>query len=1401
MGSNNAAICPTPMRRILFTVLMLSVLVQETRAYADELVTTEAPPRFSLKNVVQDVGTQQIVAKFVVSGGNNVVPIMYMPRVDSPAAYLDRDTNPCAVSERDKLCCLKTMRGMYDMDVSWVGRLEGAVMTACNTTDIPYSTNNTEVFGGGTFPGVLTDSSVLWGGGVEAIPGVEYSYENVLSDDGINNEDVITLRMATTYIVPRSKVTDLTLGTYKYEFFVGMVFATLKEQDVNIITTVIQQHIEFTKSDFGFFAVGTEQDRSVIKQVSTFIYGAKNPPTEVDGVIDPATGGELYQYLEVNVIHDPMYTQGTKSVKVMLDTLKFAQETSIPSSPAEWTFPCSPALTSFYGEHSDDWNNLFAKQCLPDNPTFCVENFSNGRFWVPFDTSTATTSSGYVHGINRGVTLFFAFEIMFSDSSDNSEMMETVYGTINVNNFPVLEHCNDAVVIYDDITDTVSVEVMMGTGTPPVDSTNTMDLTLRGSNGKVNKMKATAASYGAAVISLVVDGLAFSDQYSTKFQVDNLMIFNFLGASNAGFENVMSQILNGGGVTVERLGADDHFSITPAFGAGLGCEEAAAVNSGISCLWRRAVIADVVTDLSTESIYYLSSATPTPESEAWVKSSFFPDDDTPDNAVKFLKEHCPKAYATTDVNGDPVAAEYTSSDEGAYGCIFIDPGYRWMSRGGNSINNPLMISDKTVVLAVVTIKPMDYSTPPTRRLLSMNSDGSDMRLHSLSTFGMGENRLRTVAPGHTTVGVHAPLSNRIEIVSPQEIQTELALQYANSRLENPPVFSAKAMKTRLQAAFDAEHHTKIHVKTLGNTALSRRLLESNGISDSSGNRFQNQSASQCLVAENDFVCRECNTAFMYGYDEAEYWRMMTMKVDRGENVPMEVFRHNMARILHHHAATMVRDAVEGRPVQFTTHAPTHGRALLEVTAHDGLSTTVDVEAMFRMDKGVGVLFLDMFRCIIAATAQAPVNISIVDMNETVTVCASNVNASNEVTKVQEALLTECGAGTTKLSEEICSKFYQTFIMTAPSIAFDWFDIIENAKSPFLWFKFHTSTGIYPDDDAVIIYNIRKLIAETIGAAMNKVLVEVREKDVLATDLLKISRRLLATSPRDMVVFVWVYSSDGNTVGDVVWPAGRSVDVEIASYADTYRTAITTALMATFLKEVVLDDVANDGVMTHPFQPTLDEYSVTFVIDYDVIANVTDAVKVVTMVAVTKAVLAGGLAIKETDIRVLSLKHANSTNSTYTAISFEIRVADIDKMRTLATEIELKSSILTNVATERLRMSGSFETVESISLRSGSLKGTDHTRSVSVSGGAGMLIILIIFGVCAVVGCIYVGIMTYLGKPIFFCCGPPGRSETPIAAAASPPATRQIMYEHVPHMEATLAHFYQSQHPAYDRRYM
>jgi hypothetical protein len=80
-----------------------------------------------------------------------------------------------------------------------------------------------------------------------------------------------------------------------------------------------------------------------------------------------------------------------------------------------------------------------------------------------------------------------------------------------------------------------------------------------------------------------------------------------------------------------------------------------------------------------------------------------------DTASEYFARTCPRSRDT--------AAETRS-----YGCLYVDPGYRWISRtGASGPTSPFAISDKTIVAAVLTITTGD-GTVVRRRLLSSSSE-------------------------------------------------------------------------------------------------------------------------------------------------------------------------------------------------------------------------------------------------------------------------------------------------------------------------------------------------------------------------------------------------------------------------------------------------------------------------------------------------------------------------------------------------------------------------------------------------------------------------------------------------------------------------------------------------------
>ena len=116
------------------------------------------------------------------------------------------------------------------------------------------------------FPTPLITSQLLQ----DSTPGV--THVSHLVDATTNYE--IELRFTMDYLETRTRIVEEanSVGTFKYDFVIGCVVLVLQTQDKSVNTVVMQENIEFTKSDIGFFTVPTQQDRSAIRSVDAFIH-------------------------------------------------------------------------------------------------------------------------------------------------------------------------------------------------------------------------------------------------------------------------------------------------------------------------------------------------------------------------------------------------------------------------------------------------------------------------------------------------------------------------------------------------------------------------------------------------------------------------------------------------------------------------------------------------------------------------------------------------------------------------------------------------------------------------------------------------------------------------------------------------------------------------------------------------------------------------------------------------------------------------------------------------------------------------------------------------------------------------------------------------------------------------
>jgi hypothetical protein len=235
-----------------------------------------------------------------------------------------------------------------------------------------------------------------------------------------------------------------------------------------------------------------------------------------------------------------------------------------------------------------------------------------------------------------------------------------------------------------------------------------------------------ASSYAEAAISLEFDAITFMGADYAQgytYRIDNLLILNFLGVSDSHYTHIRNQISNGTGFLIQKGVELPFYKITPDFGEGVLCPEVgdkSGIDTGhMKCFWRSAIVDNKVQKFAEESLYFYRNEKPDDAEDAklWIQKtilgggSFF----STSTASDYFENTCKRRNEA-------------GSEARSYGCLYVDAGYRWTSRlqgrPGAPVS-PFTISDKTIVVAVITVANED-GVVVRRRLLSTDTTATEV---------------------------------------------------------------------------------------------------------------------------------------------------------------------------------------------------------------------------------------------------------------------------------------------------------------------------------------------------------------------------------------------------------------------------------------------------------------------------------------------------------------------------------------------------------------------------------------------------------------------------------------------------------------------------------------------------
>ena len=232
-----------------------------------------------------------------------------------------------------------------------------------------------------------------------------------------------------------------------------------------------------------------------------------------------------------------------------------------------------------------------------------------------------------------------------------------------------------------------------------------------------------ALSYSDAAIGISFDMTEFIQEASwaagMRYRVDDAILFNFLnlGTNASSFYPALRDAVRSKTLfSIERAEGSGIHHLQMSLPPGVLCDEVTAQGANtilsaanLDCFYRRAIVGDVVQPAASESVFFYRKNNDEEAARDFIERNMLGSDSewANETASAYFYRVCPgslDASATTDT----------------YGCIFADPGYRWLSRHAFSGLDSLLLSDKTILVLLVSV--LDASGNVFRRRLLSQDD-------------------------------------------------------------------------------------------------------------------------------------------------------------------------------------------------------------------------------------------------------------------------------------------------------------------------------------------------------------------------------------------------------------------------------------------------------------------------------------------------------------------------------------------------------------------------------------------------------------------------------------------------------------------------------------------------------
>lgn len=1324
----------------LLVVCILQLVLMSHRAHSfPDIPTAVKPLGFHVLDVVQDKGTQLIQVIYNITASSSVVAIPYFSKsnwwkVDG-ANQWDIKNNPCYGS--DDLCCIKALYDTYQVD-----RSDGAWYDGTDTEDplcvdgvnaiVGRSIDNVPLYEM-SYPSTIVASDILMDTLNTFTEADGLSYSSVLHGDVY----MVTMTFPLRYFIPVLENggghANIALernveGVVKYQFFIGVVFITPRRSDNSVYIDVVQQNIEFTKSDFMFFSTATDQDRTPVHSVDLFIHQGRS------------SSNKVMQYVEFYIGYDESVYVG--GIQLNMDSLKWIRSSSYESNYSKWNTPCG--LQGYYTKEAIQENGKSETEsfqditCLPQTPSFC--QCRQGRLWLPFHIEDASPEKGFISGPDFVDNIYMQLSVTLIDS--NGDGVEAfIFTSIDLDTFPVLEHCKSSILEFNTLVDvltvTAAIGVEQGQGTvlqshlSTISSTSTIFM----EEGPANILP----SYSSAALDIQISMNAqFGTQ--TKFRLDNLIVMNFLGKDNDAYQDMMDKIKTGTAFTVTKSDtASKLYSIQPNVDE--LCtqiyDRSVLHIDNFYCMWRSVIVDDTVLPEFEESIFYMDQMGNFDEEQnantdyytaflSWYdktyESGLNPESEIGKNYLydrcisydRLSKSGYYPAYGVNDQEYETVEIPA----KGSYGCVFIDPGYRWISRrNGASQMSTFDISDKTLVAAILTIVQTDGTTG--RRLLM--HDGEDISMYHIDeseietdskpimmSQELGDQK-HAASSQHTTSNENdLDIRSLIDPTavantwSPQSI-AKMQTNYIQHHLLHGSVLRPRNVR-EMSASPQKGVQSLPYLLYERNRKAGRNLLSyyESEAEHLHLKTIMDQSSSSSLVQDNDWVMSDLNIAYMTGHNNYT-WQMFNFHVFKQKEISWSVFRSNLQNVFQHCNHLMGADVIGANVTGLLAHSDSED--LYQNISARGQSTAVHVYGILRSQNVFSALFRETLKCILAVSVSSTTSLTVSQVIMRAQNCSSSTFASTQQQLIDNLFLTSCGNGMTPLNEDTCSVIYNPIKVNPEPAAL--FYTAADAVAPVLFFKIVLDKFVAAEDEEALVASTRENLAYSLNVQIDTILLELKTK---SESLVPTRRRLLAV---EQSLLVWVYPEPSGRGYSAFPPESTSPGDVYAQKRGSIQRGLVNLVGTSRMSETA--ETVETGFSVAPVLPLALGHFSLCIVDMVITPIFLRSIDKETLLQSLVTELSVEFLIPKSQVRLITMNRAEDSDDL--RIITEIRVATSSRARQLSMMLRDNAISFARKIQQRISQKGlsTGTTLFSVVVKPGNFLLPEHATNERVNG--------------------------------------------------------------------------------------